>query len=1246
VVREALTTYSSYPDSRDTRCYNTGTYSGTTSGLQACVTASVSLPITETFTYHQEGSGSVSTPGSPSAVLTAYDSTGAVTYSYLYDYGSSTYGFYTHYTYPSVVGLGDAANVPNEIEKFDASGNKLSDVKYTLAANGRSVTSTSVYNGSTYIGQSSSNVYNGNGTISKSFDVANNETDYAYVNTGYSDCGTLACTALTTYPFPTTITNKTTGLYTQATWDALGGVMLSSTDTALNTTNFGYYNSCGTSADPFWRVGCVTDPLLNAHGVSYLDSSNEVQTSFSFNSGNSAINTTSTVDGYGRSIDFQKETGPSTGSYDTTSKGYSWPSAYFQVFNSMPCNTTSLGTGCGSAYGVNTIYDVLNRPVTATETGSNGVTTYSYPVAGSETKRDVLIQRGPAPSWDGEHVKQVQNEYDGFGRLTTSCAIGTVPGSAACNEVTGSSSGIVTTYAYTTGVGYYEAVATRGSQAKTTYTDSLGRVTETITPDAGTWNYYYDSVSTPGCPSGYTGVIGKLEASKDPNGNLICYKYDALNRVTGINANGTTCRHFYYDTSYGTVPSGVTTPTNTLGRLAEASTDNCSGTLITDEWFSYDKDGNKTDLWESTPNAGRYYHSTATFAGNGAVLTLNLKTEYTNTYTLDGEGRWTSLVNSNVPQTQVSSVAYNAASQPTQVNIGSGTDNDAYTYDPNTGRMTQYVFTVGSANETGVLTWNPIGSLKALAITDGFHSDGTQICNMGSSTSMGYDDMNRLLMDDCGSGGWGQTFSYDAYNNLTKALISGRTGTTFNPGYNTLSGCSPCNNQYATGYGASYDSDGNQLYDPSNMNTYTWNAWSKLASVDMSGTGCSTSGECIIYDAFGRIVEVDSGSTYTETFYTQAGKGVFHGAAKVTGLWPAPGAGIVGDSTAFMHQDWLGSVRLGHTISTSTVTFDHALTPYGEMYARSGSASYGENNFTGDVQAIVSGTSGLWDTPNRELGTAPSRWLSPDPIGASWNAYAYVTNPNSAIDPSGLKYCIGVAAPGCVTSAGGGSEDGEDGAGSDPLDGDMNEMSTLGPGGEDYDASSGGTVGGDGSTVSAATLTYFDSLGSQGGTLTGGSEPYSTPDPNISAILGTFQPSNPVLCGPGIPCSVRQKALFPFPRSNSQGWQWSSYEYTVVDVNGDPVNVDSVVEDLQSIYGPVGNAGLWCTGGCTGVLANGSFVDNVAMMPDLSTIGGFESIQTFSVLTGGLSYQLSTQIVIQGVWFGSTAALVATVQRP
>jgi hypothetical protein len=43
----------------------------------------------------------------------------------------------------------------------------------------------------------------------------------------------------------------------------------------------------------------------------------------------------------------------------------------------------------------------------------------------------------------------------------------------------------------------------------------------------------------------------------------------------------------------------------------------------------------------------------------------------------------------------------------------------------------------------------------------------------------------------------------------------------------------------------------------------------------------------------------------------------------------------------------------------------------------------------------------MWDTPNRELSYA-GRWLSPDPAGSGWNQYAYVTNPNGNVDPSGL----------------------------------------------------------------------------------------------------------------------------------------------------------------------------------------------------------------------------------------------------
>lgn len=44
----------------------------------------------------------------------------------------------------------------------------------------------------------------------------------------------------------------------------------------------------------------------------------------------------------------------------------------------------------------------------------------------------------------------------------------------------------------------------------------------------------------------------------------------------------------------------------------------------------------------------------------------------------------------------------------------------------------------------------------------------------------------------------------------------------------------------------------------------------------------------------------------------------------------------------------------------------------------------------------------LFDTPNRELASAQGRWLSPDPAGAGWNQYAYATDPNSFVDPTGL----------------------------------------------------------------------------------------------------------------------------------------------------------------------------------------------------------------------------------------------------
>jgi RHS repeat-associated protein len=348
----------------------------------------------------------------------------------------------------------------------------------------------------------------------------------------------------------------------------------------------------------------------------------------------------------------------------------------------------------------------------------------------------------------------------------------------------------------------------------------------------------------------------------------------------------------------------------------------------------------------------------------------------------------------------VTSTTYNAASQPTQIALEK-TDQDDYVYDPNTGRMTQFTFQVGKTPATlvGNLQWNTNGTLNNLAITDGFNSGGTQTCyyNPSSGGGMGYDDWGRLLNVSCGTDGsiWNQTFSYDQYDNLTKS--SSGPGVSWNPGY------SSSNNQYQLA-GVSYDASGDLLKDT--FHTYTWNTTGKMASVDQDGSGCAKGGECIVYDALNRPVEIDEKAKHTEIWYTALGKTAYMSGSKIKyAYWPTPGGGTAfvdgnNGETYYMHKDWLGNDRIAsHTVAT-TVLSDQAFAPYGEIYDQFGNTDTQYQMFTGDTQDIVSG---MMDTPNREYNSsAQGRWLSPDPSGAGWNQYAYPTNPNSFADPSGL----------------------------------------------------------------------------------------------------------------------------------------------------------------------------------------------------------------------------------------------------
>jgi RHS repeat-associated protein len=980
----------------DVYCYNTAFAN---CSVTAAPTATVSLPIQSVVVFHQ-----INGMSNWSATEVHYDSYGNVIYSAEYDFGASSPTIATTTTYgscsagcatagPTISSIGNYVNnKPGEIVTT-AGGSTVGQSNYTYDAHGNLLT-TYAWNGSAWLSNPTPNTYNANGTISTSYDVAGNATTYSYNSSSYVSCG-----SCTNFPFPTSITKG--GLTSSSTWNGVGGVKLSDTDPNGKTTNYGYTSSGGT-ADPFWRVMSVTDPLGYQAYKTYPTGSSPDTANSSFTFGVSIQNTTATTDGYGRTINVQREQGPSSTSYDTTSTQYLWSGNYRELQTTLPCTATS-GSQCPFSPGVTTaLLDPLRRPYTVTD-GGGGTVTNTY------QQNDVLTVLGPAPA--GENTKQVQKQYDGLGRVTMSCTIGNGY-TTGCNQNTGSANGVTTSYSYPYGSGSSSVSVTRGSQTRSKTYDAMRRLTSSSTPEGGTTTYTYDSYPS-GC-GGYTSEPGHLMLKTTPIGT-ICYVYNdgGLGRLTDVWITGGAnnyCKRFRYDSvSNGvqTQPSGSTI-NNAAGRLVEAETDNCGtpSTMITDEWFSYDADGHMTDMWELTPNSGQYYHSTATFYGNGAVDTLTLVNPslYWVGYQPDGEGRPYGLiaVDSNGDGTPIVAwTTYNAASQPTEIAL-EGTDQDDYVYDANTGRMTQFTFQVGKktpATLVGNLQWNANGTLNNLAITDGFNSGGTQTCyyNPTSGGGMGYDDWGRLLNVSCGASGstWNQTFSYDQYDNLTKS--SSGPGVSWNPGYN------PSNNQYQLA-GTSYDADGDLLTDT--FHTYTWSTTGKMASVDQNGSGCSKSGECIIYDALDRPVEIDKKTTYTEIWYTQLGKTAYMDGSTIKyAYWPAPGGGtgvVSGNDgdTYYMHKDWLGNARIVSHSVTKTVFSDQAYAPYGEIYDQFGSKATEYQMFTGDTQDIVSG---MMDTPNREYNSAEQgRWLSPDPAGSGWNQYAYATNPNSFIDPTGL----------------------------------------------------------------------------------------------------------------------------------------------------------------------------------------------------------------------------------------------------
>ncbi len=974
------------------RCYN--------ANYTSCPTATVSSPITRTDTYSQLPNGSTRL----SEVL--FNSFSLVTDEKEYNYGvalgaapSSTYLVREKAVSYATLTNG-IVNKPSSVTVYDwTSGSAVTLASSTYFYDQTTPTSTSgtpqhiAITGSrgnpTTVTTSTTSTM----SLSKSFtyydtgnpyiatDVNSAQMTYVY---GTTSCGN---------SFPTTITGPLSFSRSIA-WNCTGGVVTQITDENGNSVTSNY-------TDPdFWRPANVVDQLSNQMNVSYISTTAVEAALQNFNSGNSVSDSRKTLDGFGRPIVSQRLQGPGATSYDTTEIDYD--NMGRPTRSTMPFSGTAGATN-SSAPGKIITYDALSRPLTVAD-ANGGAVSYTY------INNDVI------QSVTGTQSFQKQLEYDGLGRLTSVCEISsTLPGVGTCAQ-SNAKTGLWTKYTYDAlgnllSVTQNAQAAAGSHQTRSFVYDMLSRMTSESNPETGnsgangTITYTWDTISP--CGDGTNHVfLGDLVQKKDNAGNITCYSYDSAHRpLTAGNTSvtNTILRKFFYD-SESSYPTGVTV-SNGKTRMVEAQTFNTSNlsTFVTDEFFSYSPRGETTDVYEATPHSGSgvYYHTTASYWPTGALKSLggipSVPTIYygANGTGLDGEGRYTQVTAASGTN-PVSSVTYSTSSTTnplgalTGVTFGSA-DSDTFTYDPNTGRKSTYIYSINGKTDTGTLTWNTNGTLQKLAIVDNIPgTSDTQTCYYQ------YDDVRRLSSTTCGSV-WTQNFSYDSFGNITKSGSS-----TFAPVY------SPATNQFTSipGVTVSYDANGNLLTD--NLNTYTWDRyWGSMLTVTAGSTTVTAT-----YDALGRMVENNAGGAYTEFIYGPTGAKVakVNGTTLIKAFIALPGgAKAIYSSTGlayYRHADWLGSSRLTSTQSRGVYS-SSAYAPFGEQYATSGTA---DASFTGQDQDTVST---LYDFPARRYSPSQGRWISPDPLGRgavtlanpqSWNRYSYVkNNPLAYIDPDGTS---------------------------------------------------------------------------------------------------------------------------------------------------------------------------------------------------------------------------------------------------